>query len=256
MPWHRWGLAKLDVVTDAWRGPDDHMVTAVHTCEKCGALACKVVVVAPGKEPEEWEWYAADNDSGPDDHPPPCVKRGNNMLPAEKVERVRALASSGAGIREIARETGIDRHTVSAYVGGGDKAAGLRRHHARRKAEGRPVLPPWQTKRQTDVTVEPTLPPPKPSQLAPVAPSAPPAPVPLPRGVPRVPWPAPPSVAPATPAPATGPPARRGRICPECADLPHRRPEAGCPTCREPFKPEALLGEASLISNAGALLDL
>jgi DNA-binding CsgD family transcriptional regulator len=71
-----------------------------------------------------------------------------NVIPLEKRKRLAVLAAKGATIREIARELKIHRETVRGYVRkarlGLSQSDGLKRHHARRKAEGRPILPPWQ----------------------------------------------------------------------------------------------------------------
>lgn len=71
-----------------------------------------------------------------------------NRLDLSKIQQIHTLAAQGASGREIARIVGVHRETVLAYTGPLDRSAGLRRHHARRKAEGRPILPPWQLKRK------------------------------------------------------------------------------------------------------------
>ena len=73
---------------------------------------------------------------------------GNNKLDLPTIQRIHALAADGASLREIARVIGVDRETVHNYVGPRDRGDGLRRHHARRRAEGRPILPPWAKARE------------------------------------------------------------------------------------------------------------
>lgn len=74
-------------------------------------------------------------------------------LDAHIVQWIHTLAAQGAGSGEIARTVGVNRKTVTAYLGKRDPSAGLRRHHARRKAEGRPILPPWYLKKLKNVMI-------------------------------------------------------------------------------------------------------
>ncbi len=60
------------------------------------------------------------------------------------VARARQLRDSGLSIRAIARQTGLARQTIQRYVAWISQSDALRYMHARFKAEGRPVLPPWQ----------------------------------------------------------------------------------------------------------------
>lgn len=66
----------------------------------------------------------------------------------ERNRRISEMGERGCSLREIAAAVGCDKETVSIFLGPRDRSAGLRRHHARRKAEGRPVLPPWALARQ------------------------------------------------------------------------------------------------------------
>lgn len=65
----------------------------------------------------------------------------NYLSPAETAE-IRQLAASGVSYRRIQRATGHSRTTIRKLLGPGDQRAGLRSHHAHRKAIGKPIVPP------------------------------------------------------------------------------------------------------------------
>jgi hypothetical protein len=74
------------------------------------------------------------------------VKRNGagRYAPPEKIAEARRMREEGASLREIAKATGLSKPTVMEYVPRLSRSEGLKRHHERRKAEGRPILPPWQ----------------------------------------------------------------------------------------------------------------
>ncbi len=77
------------------------------------------------------------------------VPRGKKMpwTSPSKIRRARELQAQGHNLRAISRETGLSLETVRKFVQKLSRSEGLKRYHARRKAEGRPILPPWQIKR-------------------------------------------------------------------------------------------------------------
>lgn len=62
---------------------------------------------------------------------------------AAAIERAIELRKEGWSLRAIARETGINKVTVMAYVPVISKAEAMRLMHQRLKAEGRPMTPPY-----------------------------------------------------------------------------------------------------------------
>lgn len=70
-----------------------------------------------------------------------------NYAGLAKIDEARRLRESGLSLRAIARETGLSKATVTAYVKRIDRSDALKNFHARRKADGRPIVPPWQKKR-------------------------------------------------------------------------------------------------------------
>lgn len=68
---------------------------------------------------------------------------GGHYLCDDAIARVRELRAQGRSIREIARETGVSRDTVMKYAQWVDRSDAMERKHARWRAEGMPVLPPW-----------------------------------------------------------------------------------------------------------------
>lgn len=110
-------------------------------CRKC-ELCRSTAFIERSKDPVVL-YYPVDfdPDGNPSEVEPPC--KGTNVLYPDKIKSIQELATAGASIREIASSVGVNRETVHAYVGPRDKSTGLRRWHARRKAEGRPILPPW-----------------------------------------------------------------------------------------------------------------
>ncbi len=63
------------------------------------------------------------------------------------VERAIELRRQGMSLRTIASETGLNRGTVRAYVPVVTRSEAMRAMHVRLRAEGRPLLPPWQRNR-------------------------------------------------------------------------------------------------------------
>lgn len=71
-------------------------------------------------------------------------RRGaGNYVPEEKIAAAISLRRAGKSIRDIAKETGLSKVTVQKYVDWVPKPEAMRRMHARLRAEGRGVLPPW-----------------------------------------------------------------------------------------------------------------
>jgi hypothetical protein len=69
-------------------------------------------------------------------------KRTQSALP-----HVLALHHRGKSIREIARATGLSKPTIQKLVPKRSRSEALVLKHKQWKAEGRPVIPPWQRKR-------------------------------------------------------------------------------------------------------------
>jgi len=65
-----------------------------------------------------------------------------------------AMAAEGFGTREIARALKISRCTVRRYRGSSDVATGMRRFHARKKAEEHRIYPPWHRRKTWDARLE------------------------------------------------------------------------------------------------------
>lgn len=226
MPWHRLGTAKVTLCCDY--DDDTALVTVEQECEKCGASFIQNQEVGKCSDLHCF-WLLPGHDF--QDEPPPCVRKGNHMIAPEKAAKIRELADAGASSRQISKEIGVERGTVRAYLGPRNQIEGLRNWHARRKAEGKtPILPPWQRKRAAAPSVT--------AQAETVS---------LPNGAIS-------RVAQETPVIPSAP--KRKKVCRTCADLPHRRPQSGCPRCREPFAPERVEYSIGQPSNAGALQDL
>src|SRR5271166_2091291 len=68
---------------------------------------------------------------------------------ADPLKLVRAceMRAAGASLRQIARETGLHKETVRSHTQWTGQSEAMVMTHKRWKAEGRPVVPPWQRPR-------------------------------------------------------------------------------------------------------------
>lgn len=61
-----------------------------------------------------------------------------------KLDRARELRAAGMSLRQIARETGLHKETIRSHTQWIGQSEAMAMTHKRWKAEGRPVVPPWQ----------------------------------------------------------------------------------------------------------------
>jgi hypothetical protein len=69
-----------------------------------------------------------------------------NLRTQALIPKIVELRELGLSTREMARETGLSVHTVRIYAPWVSRSAAMARKHARWKASGTPVVPPWQRK--------------------------------------------------------------------------------------------------------------
>jgi len=94
--------------------------------------------------------------------PPKSVKRVSsryrgrtvgtlNSKTRDNIVIVQRLYSEGKSLRDIEKITGMHRSTIAKFVPSRSKSDAMRFKHQTWKAEGRPILPPWELSRRKTV---------------------------------------------------------------------------------------------------------